>query len=70
MYMPVWIFMLLLIYLQIILSIEALRNRFIALLHICMQSFNAMSIFFMYALVEAFLTLFNVPLLLISVYVR
>ena len=56
-------------YLQIILSIEALRDCMIALLHNYAQLFNAMSIFFMYALDEAFLTLFNVSFLLISAYV-
>ena len=62
MYMPVWIFMLFLTYLQIILSIEALRDCITALLHNYAQLFNVMSIFFMYSLVEDFLTLFNVPL--------
>ena len=41
MYMPVWIFMLFLSYLQIILSIEALRDCIIALLHNYVQLFNA-----------------------------
>ena len=58
-YMPVYIFIFFLTYLQIILSIEALRDCIIALLHNYAQSIQCYSIFFMYALVEAFLTFFN-----------
>lgn len=42
MYMPGWIFMPFLTYLKIILSIEALRDCIIVLLHNYAQSFNAM----------------------------
>lgn len=49
MYMPAWIFMLFLTYLQNILSIEALRDCMIASLHYCIIMHNySMQCHFLY----------------------